>query len=111
LRIAVRASALLALTLLIPASGSLAQDGSDAVKGREFAHEVCAQCHAVERDTDYSPYLPAPTFEEIANVPGMTGTALTVILRNPHREMPDLILEEEDLRDVIAYILSLRSRD
>jgi hypothetical protein len=37
----------------------------------------------------------------------MTGTALTVALRTSHETMPNLMLEREELRNVIAYILSL----
>ena len=38
----------------------------------------------------------------------MTGTALSVWLRTPHKSMPDLIIEPEDRNNVIAYIVSLR---
>ena len=38
----------------------------------------------------------------------MTGTALSVWLRTPHKSMPDLIIEQEDRNNVIAYIVSLR---
>ena len=41
----------------------------------------------------------------------MTATALSVILRNPHREMPDLILKSPELADVISYILTLKPRN
>jgi hypothetical protein len=34
--------------------------------------------------------------------------ALYVILQTPHREMPDLILAQQEKDDVIAYILTLK---
>jgi hypothetical protein len=52
----------------------------------------------------------APTFKSIANAPGMTATALTVFLRTPHRNMPNLIISGSDRGNVIEYILSLRDK-
>ncbi|MBQ0822849.1 hypothetical protein KBI52_21920 [Microvirga sp. HBU67558] len=57
-----------------------------------------------------SPRRQAPPFERIAQVPGMTTTALTVALRTSHETMPNIMLEPKDLRDVTAYITSLRNR-
>ena len=48
-----------------------------------------------------------PAFRDIANTPGMTGTALRVFLRTSHPKMPNLILTPEETEDAIAYILSL----
>ena len=91
--------------------GASAQEMRDAAAGHEFARDVCAECHAVEADAVLSPHSSAPTFARIAAEPGMTATALSVILRNPHREMPDLILAPPELANVIAYILTLKSKD
>ena len=105
-----RASGLLTLVVLVSGGGgAVAQDVGDAGKGHDFAQKVCARCHAVETGMDSSPFSPAPTFEAIANVPGMTAMALRVVLQNPHRQMPDLILRPEDLRHVVAYILTLKN--
>ena len=100
------AVAILAVMFLTPGLGALAQEFGDAEAGRALAREVCATCHAVE-DGDGA-YPAAPAFRAIAEVPGMTSTAITVILRTPHREMPDLILTPEEIRDVGAYILTLK---
>ncbi len=86
-----------------------AQDEGDARQGQAFAQRVCAQCHAVGRSQSASPNPNAPTFPVIAEVPGMTALALTVVLQSAHNAMPDLVLEPQERRDVIAYILSLRS--
>jgi mono/diheme cytochrome c family protein len=89
-------------------SAGHAQEEGDVRRGQAFAQRVCAQCHAVRRSQIDSPNPDAPTFPVIAQVPGMTGLALTVALQNSHNRMPDLVLESRDRRDVIAYILSLR---
>lgn len=98
----------LAVSLALTASLASAQEFGDADAGRDFAREVCATCHEVEGEHAYSPHANAPTFRTIANVPGMTATALFVALRTPHREMPNLILAPEEMSDVIAYILTLK---
>jgi mono/diheme cytochrome c family protein len=88
-----------------------AQEAGDPEAGHTFARSICAACHAVEPGELASPNLLAPTFTTIANVPGMTMMALTVVLSNPHREMPDLVLARDELRDVAAYILTLKDAD
>jgi hypothetical protein len=44
----------------------------------------------------------------IAATPGMTSIALTAALLTSHRLMPNIMLEPDERRDVIAYILSLK---
>ena len=53
----------------------------------------------------------ASPFAEIANVPGMTATALQVALQSPHKTMPNLMLEHDELRNLIAYFLTLKARN
>jgi hypothetical protein len=38
----------------------------------------------------------------------MTAIALTAVLTTSHRLMPNIILQPDERRDVIAYILSLK---
>jgi mono/diheme cytochrome c family protein len=83
-----------------------AQD-ADLRAGLNTAREVCGACHAVLAGETQSPHRQAPSFERIARTPGMTSTALTVALRTSHQTMPNLMFEDAELRDVIAYILSL----
>jgi mono/diheme cytochrome c family protein len=85
-----------------------AQEGGDPVKGVAIARQVCAECHAVERGQDRPAGAEAPAFVAIAKTPGMTSIALTAALRTSHRRMPNIILAGDDLRDVVAYLLSLK---
>jgi mono/diheme cytochrome c family protein len=87
--------------------GARAQDGS-AGAGLAYARTVCSECHAIRSDDLLSPNPKAPSFAKIASTPGVTGTALFVILQTPHREMPDLIIPAKEKADVVAYILSLQ---
>ena len=87
-----------------------AQEPGDAAKGLGYALQNCAECHGVREDERVSPRFNIATFKRIADTPGMTGTALHVWFQTPHPTMPNLILEEADKRDVIAYIVSLKSK-
>lgn len=86
-----------------------AQEAGEPMKGLAVAQRLCVKCHAVFRNQARSPNLAAPPFATIAAVPGMTAIALSSMLQSSHRTMPNLNLEAEDLRNVIAYILSLQA--
>jgi mono/diheme cytochrome c family protein len=88
------------------ASSADAQTG-DPQAGAAYAKKVCAQCHATDRSAA-SPEPTAPPFQDVANTPGMTGTALRVWLSTSHPTMPNIIVEPQDMGNVIAYILSLK---
>lgn len=91
------------------ASVSDEQDIGDAGKGLAYARKVCASCHNVLSSAAASPNRSAPPFKAIANTPGMSITALTVWSRTTHPTMPNLIIDPNDMDDLIAYILSLRT--
>jgi mono/diheme cytochrome c family protein len=84
-----------------------AQEGNVG-RGAEIAQSVCAACHVVTRGQSAAPNSQAPPFFAIASTPGMTSIALSAALMTSHRLMPNIILEPEERRDVIAYILSLK---
>ena len=41
----------------------------------------------------------------------MTETALYAFLQTSHRNMPNIRLEPDEVRNVVAYILSLKRQD
>jgi mono/diheme cytochrome c family protein len=96
----------------VAAIGDLeAQEVGNPNQGLRLAHTLCAECHLVDKlPGQQSPNLIAPTFEQIANTPGMNSAALTAALRTSHESMPNIIIKGSDLSDVIAYILSLTKR-
>jgi mono/diheme cytochrome c family protein len=98
-----------------PLSG---QELGDPGAGLAVAEEVCAQCHAVlpgQRfflKPDPLPFedsVPLP-FEDIANTPGITEMALLAWMTSTHPTMPDIMLEADELRNVVAYILKLKNQ-
>lgn len=92
--------------ILSTASPACAQD--DANAGLMLARRLCSECHAVERGPARSPNPASPPFETIANVPGMTAMAFSAALQSPHRSMPNVMLDSNQLRSIVAYVLSLR---
>jgi mono/diheme cytochrome c family protein len=79
----------------------------DPQAGFEYAHSVCAACHAISQEP--SPIPTAPRFRDIANTQGMTATAIRVWLQSAsHPTMPNIVIEGQELRNLTAYILSLK---
>lgn len=85
-----------------------AQDVGHPARGLVLAQQVCSECHAIEKAQARSPNASAPRFDAIANTPGMTATALSVALQTPHRTMPNVMLDANELSNIVAYILNLR---
>ncbi|MEZ5937447.1 MAG: c-type cytochrome [Hyphomonadaceae bacterium] len=100
----------LALMLAVIAAPAAAQTAGDPVHGKEVADASCARCHAVEAGETISAATRAPTFQTIADTPGMTPMALNVWLHSTHNEMPQLRLPAEDVDDLTAYIRGLKSK-
>ena len=75
----------------------------------DIAVDVCSACHGISAEPSSVPK--ATRFREIADRPGVTGTALRVWLETSHPTMPNIIVEPKDMRNVIAYILSLKGRE
>ena len=93
------------LAIVVPAS---AQEKGDAGRGEAFARQNCSDCHAVRVDQHVSPVMQAPPFVEIANARGMSEIALFPFFQTSHVSMPNLVVAPDDIRDVTAYILTLR---
>lgn len=96
------------LFLLTPSMAGAVELG-DAAQGRDYARQVCGECHGVEPGEEFSPVADAPSFQDVADTPGMSPRALTVWLQSPHPTMPNLILPTDVADNVIAYIMSLRT--
>jgi mono/diheme cytochrome c family protein len=105
--VATVALATAALAILGAGSGN-AQSVGDAAKGRAFAQQICSECHNIDKGQRPSLNGLAPNFETIAKTPGLTAIALTAALRTSHRTMPNIIIPDDDLRNVVAYVLSLQ---
>ena len=86
-----------------------AQTVGDAGPGLSLARQVCSECHDVLVPKSRSPNPKAPAFVDLATMPGMTATALTIALTTPHAGMPMFRLSETQRADLIGYILGLKA--
>lgn len=92
---------------VLSAGAAVAQEIGDPQAGREYAITNCTECHAVEAGDFDSPLYGTPSFQEIANTPGMSEIALLSFFQTSHPTMPNLIVPSSDVRNLIAYIRSL----
>ena len=100
---------ILAALVLVGLGGrSPAQDIGDARRGLTVAQMTCARCHVIGKEQIRLRNRRAPNFEALANTPGMTPMAIRVTLRTSHREMPNLVLKNDEIDDIIAYIETLK---
>lgn len=89
---------------------------NDVAAGHHLAAVVCAVCHLAAADQSALPLLhpPAPSFASIAQRKDINADSLKTFLITTHRDlqtqkgMPNPDLADFQVKEVIAYILSLR---
>lgn len=91
---------------LLPAAAA----GQDIDRGRALAERWCGNCHVADRTATAGRADGLPTLPAIANDPAMTAAKLRGFMSAAHGRMPDLSLGARDQDDLVAYILSLRTR-
>lgn len=100
-----------ASVFLLVASVSAKAASADPAIGANLAQTECAACHAVGRDADAkSPEPRAPRFVDVAKMPSTTELSVKVFLRSTHKNMPNIILSDEEVDSIASYILGLRAR-
>jgi mono/diheme cytochrome c family protein len=96
--------------------GQAANTTDDASKGRHLAIMLCTDCHVVAPDQPYAPTLnpPAASFQSIAQRADITADSLRAFLTTTHQGldnrngMPDPMLADFQIKQISAYLLSLR---
>lgn len=105
------AALLLVLVLGFGPPSAEAQQIGNVADGLAYARAHCAECHGVETTgEDFSPNVDAPDFSVVANTPGMTERALLVWLQTSHPTMPNFMIPAEARDDLVAYIMSLKTK-
>ena len=102
-----RAICSLALGCVLAASAVTGEARADAARGLALAEQWCSQCHGV-RPNAASLTQAIPSFPQIAAEPSATEPSLRVFLRTPHPSMPNFILQQDDIDDLVSYILSMK---
>jgi cytochrome c len=107
------AISLVTWSLFIPLGSSWAQPTSpaDAGRGHELAARLCTNCHAIDRETSGPIRADVPNFPTIANRPGANAEHLAGRIIVPHPAMPGVPLTRAEIRDIVAYIVSLKKGD
>lgn len=74
-----------------------------------FVEAACGGCHAVEPPF-LSPNVTSPSFEAVANRPGVTKATIRAWLTNAHNypEVMDFDLTSEYVDEVADYMITLR---
>lgn len=80
----------------------------EVTEGGRIAHTLCVNCHMVDASGPATGSDRLLSFSWIANQKGLTSTTLPAWLSTSHQRMPDFNLTRDEIRQVSAYILSLR---
>ena len=78
----------------------------DAAAGQRLARRWCSACHEIGRAPVHNDV--SPSFGAIAHMSSTTAMSLNACLSTPHQRMPDYSLTRQEIKDVSAYILSLK---
>jgi mono/diheme cytochrome c family protein len=85
-----------------------AEVAGDPNRGHDLAQALCSSCHLVDESQRGPVPDGVPSFMAIAGQPGVTADRLLgKLLTPPHPAMPEPPLEQVQMRDILAYILSL----
>jgi len=104
-----RPSSIAALLLLfLPTTARAQMVAPDPAEGQQIAAKLCSNCHVVNGNGAPAPRGDVPSFRSIANGPRSTPEALAAAIILPHPEMPGIALTRDEIRHVIAYIVSLK---
>jgi mono/diheme cytochrome c family protein len=77
-------------------------------RGAAIAGQVCSQCHESSGAAGGGKNPNAPALAVVANRPGTNEAGLRHWLTTQHPSMPNYIFDEATVRDLVAYIMSLR---
>ena len=99
-------------------SGPAAAQEDDVAKGHHLATLICSACHVAAADQAFEPILrpPAPPFAAIAQRSNVTADSVERFLATTHRDisnpkgMPNPQLLDYQIKQISAYIMSLRKR-
>ncbi|KEO96530.1 hypothetical protein EH32_09890 [Erythrobacter litoralis] len=103
------------LAAAVPLAACQTASGSDAVMEPDppaFVEAACGGCHAIEPPF-LSPNPQSPSFEAIANRPGLSEDTLGDWLMDAHNypEVMDFDLSRAQVDQIAAYMITLRRED
>jgi hypothetical protein len=78
-------------------------------EGYRLSADLCSRCHVITAQGP-GPWTDAPSFESIANRPGLTRAWLTHFIPQPHEHMLTRDYTAAQVSSIADYILSLRAK-
>ena len=102
-----------------PLGASAQTRQADVEAGRHLALFACTGCHVVMPDQPFKPLYEGaphpPDFKDIANRRNVSAAALQHQLETlpavpQNSRMPNQVLSSQEVRNVVAFILSLRDK-
>lgn len=75
--------------------------------GKDLAQRLCSNCHLVT-STQENANVDVPSFVEIANMEGQTQGSIMAKIIIPKHPMPVIPITKPELKDLAAYIMSLK---
>jgi mono/diheme cytochrome c family protein len=82
----------------------------DPVRGLETARKLCASCHIVEESQKGAAQPGIPSFRYMANRDGQSEANLRENMIHPFPPMTDTHLTLKEIKNISAYILSLKTK-
>jgi mono/diheme cytochrome c family protein len=109
-------TSLFAFALAVCSARSQEGPTEEVRKGHQLAIILCANCHLAAPDQPSRPVLnpAAPSFQSLAQRRDLTSDALAKFITTTHRGldhpngMPNPSLADYQVKQVVAYLLSLR---
>lgn len=100
-----------ALVFLLSAAGAAQAQAipGNPMAGEQLARLQCSECHLMPGG-NRATASGIPSFQAIANQPRVTALSLNAFLQTPHDRMPNIMLTRREIDDLVAYILSFKSR-
>jgi cytochrome c len=102
------AAAVIVILAAVSAPSVAQQLTGSPQRGRELALKLCTGCHAVSRDSPVR-RSDVPSFPAIAERPGVSAEQLAGRIIIPHPAMPGVPLTINEIRDLVAFITSLKA--
>ena len=108
---ALGAAAVILLVFVTVASAQnprIAIASGDPAYGRMVAVTWCSACHLVGAEQGGAVNADVPSFASIAQRLPSDTDVLAAFIAEPHPPMPNLSMSRQDIRDVLAYIATLK---
>ncbi len=98
------------LSCVVGGAQATAQEAGDPASGHRIAQRWCSGCHVVDAVQPSGGANGAPSFMSVAQMASTTQVSLSVFLETTHGRMPDFELTRNEIANVTAYIVSLKSQ-